>query len=81
MPAEPQIETFVAAVQELDVNTVAAGGRVAVTWQVANRGPMTNLLFEQVFDMRGTAFYGFLQDVVDGLQGHEIDVLVVTIIY
>lgn len=45
----PLINTFVAAVQALDINAAATGaGRVSVTWSVANRGPLTNLMFEQV---------------------------------
>lgn len=48
--ALPSIVTFVAANQIVDINAIAQNrARVQVAWQVSNRPPTANLVFEQVF--------------------------------
>ena len=45
----PAIESFSAGSTTIDAATIAAGNlRVQVSWKVANRLPLTNLVFEQV---------------------------------
>jgi hypothetical protein len=49
LTGSPQIENFTTTVQTLDMAQVANGSaRVMVGWRVSNRGPLTNLVFEQV---------------------------------
>lgn len=53
--APPVIERFAADVTSLDAGALASGtARVQVSWQVAQRAPGSNLMFEQVFE-DGTA--------------------------
>jgi len=50
MAAPPQIDTFTADLQSVDAEQVAAGAvLVTVTWDVLNRAPNSNLVFEQVY--------------------------------
>jgi hypothetical protein len=45
----PVIRSFTASSQTIDAATMAAGGvQMAVTWEVVDRLPLTNLVFEQV---------------------------------
>jgi hypothetical protein len=47
----PVIENFTSTVQTLPAGDVGGGrGRVAVGWRVSNRGPLTNLVFEQTLE-------------------------------
>ncbi len=49
--AAPVIDNFASTVQTLGTVQLAGGmARVPVGWTVSNRGPMTNLVFEQVLD-------------------------------
>lgn len=53
---EPAINTFTVDVEEIDAVALADGSaRVTVSWDVANRAPTTNLVFEQVFSDDTTA--------------------------
>jgi hypothetical protein len=45
----PEIQSFATNMQTIDAATIAAGGvQVQVTWNVVDRLPLTNLVFEQV---------------------------------
>jgi hypothetical protein len=47
----PMIDSFTAETESIDANTLASGGAlVTVSWEVTNRLPTTNLVFEQVFE-------------------------------
>lgn len=47
----PQIESFTSTEQTLDITEVATGvARVFVHWTVSNRGPLDNIVFEQVVE-------------------------------
>jgi hypothetical protein len=49
--AEPEIETLTASVSEIDANALVSGGAfVEMTWEISNRPPTANPVFEQVFD-------------------------------
>lgn len=51
----PVIDTFTAETQSVDAAALADGSlRLSVTWQVSNRLPQSNLIFEQVFDVDQT---------------------------
>lgn len=48
---EAAIETLSASVEEIDANALVGGGAlVEMTWEIANRPPTANPVFEQVFD-------------------------------
>lgn len=49
--SDPRIVTFEAGVESLDMTALANGtARLSVTWDVADRLPDSNLVFEQVFE-------------------------------
>jgi hypothetical protein len=50
-PAQPSITRFVTGVERIDTNSIAQRtARITVQWEVANRAPNSNLVFEQVFE-------------------------------
>jgi hypothetical protein len=50
-PEFPSIEDFTTTAENVDVNALAQGtARIPVTWEVANRLPTANLVFEQVLE-------------------------------
>ncbi len=50
--APPEIATFSAQPANIDAATLAAGVQMQVTWEVKNRPPLSNLVFEQVIGDR-----------------------------
>lgn len=50
-PGQPAITRFATGVQRIDTNSLAQRtGRITVQWDVTNRAPYSNLVFEQVFE-------------------------------
>jgi hypothetical protein len=50
-PEFPSIEDFTATAENVDVNALSQGSaRIAVAWEVTNRLPTANLVFEQVLE-------------------------------
>ena len=50
-PGQPTITRFATGVERIDTNSLAQrSGRITVQWEVSNRAPNSNLVFEQVFE-------------------------------
>jgi len=50
-PGQPTITRFVTGVERVDTNSLAQrSARITVQWEVSNRVPNSNLVFEQIFE-------------------------------